>query len=66
MRVGSGRHPPYHSGMAESVEVGGLDPHDCSLLTTTLAMTVDQRLQRLIDYVRFVDAGRAAMQAAMQ
>lgn len=41
-----------------------MDPHDASLLETTLAMTVDQRLQRLIDYVRFVQAGRIAMQAA--
>jgi transcriptional regulator with XRE-family HTH domain len=40
-----------------------LDPHDASLLETTLALTVDERLQRLIDFVRFVQAGRQAMQA---
>jgi hypothetical protein len=37
------------------------DPHDISLLETTLAMTVDQRLERLKGYVRFVLAGRAAL-----
>lgn len=37
------------------------DPHDLSLLETTLGLTPDERLQRLIDYVRFVRAGRKAM-----
>jgi hypothetical protein len=37
------------------------DPHDIGLLETTLAMTVDQRLERLKAYVRFVQAGRAAL-----
>jgi hypothetical protein len=37
------------------------DPHDVGLLETTLAMTVDQRLERLKTYVRFVQAGRAAL-----
>jgi len=37
------------------------DPHDVGLLETTLAMTVDQRLDRLKSYVRFVQAGRAAL-----
>jgi transcriptional regulator with XRE-family HTH domain len=37
------------------------DPHDVSLLETTLAMTVDQRLDRLKAYVRFVQAGRTAL-----
>ncbi len=37
------------------------DPHDVSLLETTLALTVDQRLERLTTYVRFVQAGRAAL-----
>ena len=40
-----------------------VDPHDASLLETTLALTVDQRLERLIDFVRFVRAGQAAMDA---
>jgi hypothetical protein len=38
------------------------DPHDISLLETTLAMTVDERLQRLKAYVRFVLAGRDALE----
>jgi hypothetical protein len=40
------------------------DPHDVGLLETTLAMTVDQRLERLKAYVRFVQAGRAALRNA--
>jgi len=40
------------------------DPHDIGLLETTLAMTVDQRMQRLKAYVRFVQAGRAALRNA--
>jgi hypothetical protein len=40
------------------------DPHDIGLLETTLAMTVDQRLERLKAYVRFVQAGRVALRDA--
>ena len=40
------------------------DPHDVGLLETTLAMTVDQRLERLKAYVRFVQAGRVALRNA--
>ena len=36
-------------------------PHDVSLLATTLALTVDQRMERLKAYVNFVLAGRAAL-----
>jgi transcriptional regulator with XRE-family HTH domain len=39
-----------------------VDPHDVSLLDTTLALTPDERLQRVIDYARFVRAGREALQ----
>jgi hypothetical protein len=41
-----------------------VDPHDLSLLETTLALSVDERVRRLIGYVRFVEAGRAALRAA--
>lgn len=40
------------------------DPHDLGLLETTLTLTVDQRLERLKAYVRFVEAGRAALRDA--
>ncbi len=40
-----------------------VDPHDASLLETMLALTVDERMQRLIDFVRFVRAGQEAMHA---
>lgn len=41
-----------------------LDPHDAALLETTLALSVTERLERLVAHVRFVEAGRAAMRAA--
>lgn len=47
--------------LAQVLREPPIDPHDASLLETTLAMSVDERLQRLIDYVRFVQAGRQAM-----
>jgi hypothetical protein len=40
------------------------DPHDVSLLETTLRMTVEERVRRLVEYVRFVEAGRAALRQA--
>ncbi|MGH9159186.1 MAG: helix-turn-helix domain-containing protein [Vicinamibacteraceae bacterium] len=49
--------------LADVLNEPDADPHDISLLETTLAMTVDERLQRLIDYVRFVTAGREAIRA---
>ncbi len=40
------------------------DPHDVALLETTLALDADERLERLVAYVRFVLAGRAALRDA--
>lgn len=61
-------HPPdayaVHMEHGTPAVVQHLDPHDASLLATTLSLSPEQRLQRLIDYVRFVNAGRAAMRAA--
>lgn len=68
----SGHVEPAFSTVARAVDACGLSlvdvlvepevaPHDASLLETTLALTVDQRLQRLIAYVQFVQAGREAM-----
>ncbi len=65
---------PGFAAVARAVEACGLtmvdvlretelDPHDASLLETTLALTVDERMQRLIDFVRFVRAGQEAMLA---
>ena len=67
-----GHVEPGFSAVADAVDACGLsmvdvldasevDAHDASLLETTLALTVDERLQRLIAYVQFVRAGRAAM-----
>jgi transcriptional regulator with XRE-family HTH domain len=47
--------------LADAVRELDADPHDISLLETTLALSVDARLQRLIDYVRFVRAGQEAL-----
>lgn len=41
-----------------------VDPHDAALLDTTLALTVDERLLRVVAHVRFVRAGQAAMRAS--
>jgi transcriptional regulator with XRE-family HTH domain len=41
------------------------DPHDLSLLETTLNMTVEDRLRRLENYVRFVQAGREALKRTL-
>jgi transcriptional regulator with XRE-family HTH domain len=49
--------------LADVLREAEADPHDVALLDTTLAMTVDGRLQRLIDYVRFVQFGREALQS---
>jgi transcriptional regulator with XRE-family HTH domain len=70
----NGQVEPGFAAVGRVVEACGLtlvdvlreadvDPHDASLLETTLAMTVDERLQRLIDYVRFVRAGQHAIHA---
>lgn len=70
----NGQVEPGFAAVVRAVEACGLtlvdvlrepevDPHDASLLETTLALTVDGRLQRLIDHVRFVRAGREAMHA---
>lgn len=40
-----------------------LDPHDASLLETTLALTVDERLRRVTEHARFVQAGRNALRS---
>jgi transcriptional regulator with XRE-family HTH domain len=68
----SGQVEPGFSAVARAVDACGLSlldvlaepavgAHDASLLETTLALTVDERLQRLIAYVQFVQAGREAM-----
>lgn len=37
-----------------------VDPHDSSLLDACLALSIDERAERLIHFVRVVQAGRAA------
>jgi transcriptional regulator with XRE-family HTH domain len=70
----NGQVEPGFSTVVRVVEACGLeladvlrepdaDPHDVTLIDTTLAMTVDARLRRLIDYVRFVQLGREALQS---
>jgi transcriptional regulator with XRE-family HTH domain len=41
-----------------------LDPHDLSLLDETLRLTPTERLARMVRYVRFIEAGRAAVRKA--
>ena len=40
------------------------DPHDLAMIDDSLRLTVDQRFNRMMRYVRFIEAGRRAMQAA--
>lgn len=69
-----GQVEPSFAAVVRAVEACGLslehvlrepraEADEASLIETTLAMSVDERLQRLIDYVRFVKAGQGAMQA---
>jgi hypothetical protein len=37
------------------------DPEDVSLLDQTLRLTPEERLRRMLAYVRFIEAGRAAV-----
>jgi hypothetical protein len=37
------------------------DPEDVSLLDETLRPTPEERLRRMLAYVRFIEAGRAAV-----
>ena len=39
------------------------DPHDVALIDASLQLTVDERFKRLVNHVRFIEAGRAALQA---
>jgi transcriptional regulator with XRE-family HTH domain len=48
--------------LADVLRAAEVDPHDMSLLETALALTPDERLQRVIDYARFVRSGREALQ----
>lgn len=40
------------------------DPHDLSLLDTTLGLSIDERARRMVDFVRAVRSGRAAIERA--
>jgi hypothetical protein len=37
------------------------DPPDVSLLEESLRLSVDERLERMLAYVRFIEAGRTAL-----
>lgn len=39
------------------------DPHDVALIDASLRLTVDERFERLVNHVRFIEAGRAALRA---
>jgi transcriptional regulator with XRE-family HTH domain len=67
--------PPFslveRAVQASGAELAGVlaepepDPHDLSLLETTLRMSVEERLERLVNHVRFVQAGREALRRAL-
>jgi transcriptional regulator with XRE-family HTH domain len=39
------------------------DPHDVAMIDANLRLTVDERFERLMNHVRFIEAGRAALAA---
>jgi ribosome-binding protein aMBF1 (putative translation factor) len=41
-----------------------LDPHDRSLIQQSIRLTIEQRFDSLMNAVRFIEAGRKAVQAA--
>ena len=52
-----------HANFASVVTEPDVDPEDVALLEETLRLTPGERLQRMLTYVRFIEAGRAAVEA---
>lgn len=50
-----------HANFASVVTEPDADPEDVMLLEETLRLTPGERLQRMLAYVRFIEAGRAAV-----
>jgi transcriptional regulator with XRE-family HTH domain len=50
-----------HANFASVVTEPDVDPEDVTLLEETLRLTPEERLQRMLAYVRFIEAGRAAV-----
>jgi transcriptional regulator with XRE-family HTH domain len=50
-----------HANFASVVTEPDVDPEDETLLEATLRLTPEERLQRMLAYVRFIEAGRAAV-----
>lgn len=53
-----------HANFASVVTEPDVDPEDVTLLEQTLRLTPEERLQRMLAYVRFIEAGRAAVMGA--
>jgi hypothetical protein len=53
-----------HANFGTIVTEPDADPEDVMLLEETLRLTPEERLQRMLAYVRFIEAGRAAVMAA--
>ena len=53
-----------HANFASVVTEPDADPEDVILLEETLRLTPGERLQRMLAYVRFIEAGRAAVMEA--
>jgi transcriptional regulator with XRE-family HTH domain len=53
-----------HADFASVVTEPDVDPEDMLLLDETLRLTPAERLQRMLAYVRFIEAGRAAVAEA--
>jgi predicted transcriptional regulator len=53
-----------HANFASVVAEPDVDPEDVTLLEEALRLTPEERLQRMLAYVRFIEAGRAALMGA--
>jgi transcriptional regulator with XRE-family HTH domain len=53
-----------HANFASVVTEPDVDPEDVTLLEETLRLTPEERLHRMLAYVRFIEAGRAAVMEA--
>jgi transcriptional regulator with XRE-family HTH domain len=53
-----------HANFASVVTEPDVDPEDVTLLEEALGLTPEERLRRMLSYVRFIEAGRAAVMAA--
>ena len=53
-----------HFVREQAASYATLDPHDVTLIEGNLRLTPEERLEKLVTMVRFIEAGRAAVARA--